>query len=78
MDAKFKIFLLQFEQPNQLVWGEILRFAENWNETKENKFINTLPYRRIIYFSYEDDKALKELENILEQKRGQTTGYGLN
>lgn len=69
MDAKFKIFLLQFEQPNQLVWGEILRFTENWNETKENKFINTMPYRRIIYFSYEDDKDLKELENILEQKR---------
>ena len=69
MDAKWKILLLQFEQPDQSIWGDALSFAEEWNETRENKFINTLPFERVIYFSDEDDKDLKELENILEQKR---------
>jgi hypothetical protein len=71
MDAKFKILLLQFEQPDQSVWDEVLSFAEEWNETKENKFINALTFERIIYFSDADDKELKVLENILEQKRAE-------
>ena len=59
MDAKWKILLLQFEQPDQSIWGDALSFAEEWNETRENKFINTLPFERVIYFSDEDDKDLK-------------------
>lgn len=68
MAPKFEMLLLQFEQPDKSVWDEILSFAENWNRTKENKFINDEPSELAIYFSEEDDKELKELENILEQK----------
>ncbi len=68
MDPKFEMLLLQFEQPDKSVWDEILSFAENWNRTKENKFINDEPSELAIYFSEEDDKELKELENILEEK----------
>jgi hypothetical protein len=68
MDPKFEMLLLQFDQPDKSVWDEILSFAENWNRTKENKFINDEPSELAIYFFEEDDKELKELENILEQK----------
>ena len=68
MDPKNEILLLQFEQPDQSVWDEILSFVEKWNRTKENKFINDEPFELAIYFSEKDHKELKELENILEQK----------
>lgn len=68
MDQKFEILLLQFEQPDKSVWDEILSFAEKWNQTRANKFINDEPSELAIYFSEEDNKELKALENILEQK----------
>lgn len=69
MNSKFEILLLQFDQPDELVWDEILSFAEQWNRTKENKFINDVPFELVIYFSAEDHKELKELEGILKQKQ---------
>jgi hypothetical protein len=71
MDAKFEILLLQFDQPDPSAWNEIVRFAEQWNRTKENKFINDEPSELAIYFSEENDKELKELEYILKEKHDQ-------
>jgi hypothetical protein len=74
MNARLKIFLLQFDQPDKSIWADIISFAEKWNDTKENKFIITLPYSRDIYFFDEDDKNLKELEKIL-QKKGEENNW---
>lgn len=71
MESNLEILLLQFEQPNESIWNEILRFAESWNETKENKFINESPFELAIYFPEIEDKELKELEEILEQKHNE-------
>lgn len=68
MDPKNEILLLQFEQPDKSIWEEILGFAEKWNQTKENKFVNDEPSELAIYFSDEDHKELKELCDILEKK----------
>lgn len=68
MDPKFEINLRQFEQLEETVWGEITAFVEKWNQTKENKFINDVPFQLAIYFSEETDKEMQELERILEQK----------
>ena len=68
MNPKFEINLRQFEQPEESVWGEIITFVEEWNQTKENKFIKDVPFQLAIYFSEETDKEMLELESILEQK----------
>lgn len=68
MASKSEILLLQFDQPDESVWKEILRFTEQWNRTKANKFITDVPSELAIYFSGEDDQELKELEDILDQK----------
>lgn len=67
MNPKLEILLLQFEQPDESTWSEILSFAEKWNQKKENKFINDEPSEMVIYFSDENHKELKELENILDK-----------
>ena len=69
MNEKFKIFMLQFEQPDESVWKDILSFSAKWNRTKENEFINTVPFELVIYFSNEEDKEIKELENVLVEMR---------
>ncbi len=68
MASKFEIVLLQFEQPDESVWNEILRFTEKWNQVKENKFISDESFEQAIYFPDEGRHELKELENILGQK----------
>jgi len=68
VDPKIEINLRQFEQPEESVWGEIMAFVEKWNQTKENKFIEDVPFQLGIYFSEETDKEMRELESILEQK----------
>ena len=68
MNAKSEILLLQFDQPKESIWKEILTFAEKWNQEKENKFIKDVPFELAIYFNDENDEELKELENALEQK----------
>jgi hypothetical protein len=68
MDSKFEILLLQFEQPYESVWNEILRFTEKWNQTKGNKFISDASFELAIYFSDVEHYELNELEKILNQK----------
>jgi len=68
MTQKIKVILLEFEQPSELTWDEILIFAEDWNSKKETKLSNKNASELSAYFENEDDKELKELETILEQK----------
>jgi len=68
MKSKSEIVLLQFDQPKESIWKEMIGFADKWNQEKENKFITDQPSELAIYFEDENDKELKELENILEQK----------
>ena len=68
MNAKSEILLLQFDQPKESIWKEILQFSEKWNQENENKFINDQPFELVIYFENENDKELKELEKLLDQK----------
>jgi len=68
MNPKSEILLLQFDQPKESIWKEILNFSEKWNQENENKFINDQPFELVIYFEDENDKELKELENFLDQK----------
>lgn len=68
MASKFEILLLQFEQPDETAWNEILRFTGKWNQTKENKFISDASFKRAIYFSDAEHHELNELEKILDQK----------
>lgn len=69
MDSKVEILLLEFEQPDEAIWDEILSFIVKWNRTKENKFVSDEPAEVVIYFSKEDHKELQELENILGEKQ---------
>ena len=68
MNAKLEIILLQFDQPKESTWSEVINFSKKWNQEKENKFINDEPSELVIYFDEENDEELRELENILEQK----------
>jgi hypothetical protein len=68
MTAKLEIILLQFDQPKESTWREILSFAEKWNQEKESRFITDVQFELVIYFDDENDEELKELENLLDQK----------
>ena len=68
MNAKLEILLLQCDQPKETLWIEIQSFSDKWNQEKENKFVKDQQFELTIYFEDENDKELKELESILEQK----------
>ena len=68
MQAKLEYLLLEFDQPNEIVWADMKLFAEEWNLSHENKFLMDESTELAIYFHSEKDKEIDLLETIFREK----------